>query len=500
MSGVSANILIWFKRDLRVEDHPALARAAALSAETGAQILPFYLVEPDYWREPDTSLRQWAFIAECLTELRAALGALGAPLIIRSGEAVATFATLCHAHKIGRIISHEETGNLWTYARDRRVAAWCREAGIVWDELPQAGIVRRLRRRSDWALSRNAAMAAPLVPAPLALNGMRLDLGIIPDRPWEDGPADPCPGRQEGGRRAGLSLLGSFLSSRGEDYRKAMSSPVTGVTACSRLSSHLAVGTLSSREISRAIAGRRSERPTGRWLGALSSFESRIAWRDHFMQRLEDHPTLEKYCLDRAAEKLRPRVGDAARLAAWSAGETGLPFVDACMRSLKATGWLNFRMRSMLMAVASYHLWLDWRQTGPVLARAFTDYEPGIHWSQVQMQSGTTGFNIPRIYNPIKQGLDQDPTGAFTRFWCPELAAVPDVYLQAPWDWPGAPAVLGRAYPEPIVDVVASARAARDAIFGLRQARAGETPPVRRFEKPQKPDKLKGSRQLSLDL
>ncbi len=497
---MAGNILIWFKRDLRVEDNPALARAAAIAAETGALVLPLYIVEPDYWREPDTALRQWAFTAECLIELRAALGALGAPLIVRTGEAVATLASLCREHGIGRIISHEETGTLWTFARDRRVAAFCNHARIVWDEVPQTGVIRRLRHRGGWAAMRNKAMAGALAPTPFGLQGMVTDLGLIPDRPAGDLPPDSCPGRQEGGRKAGLALLGSFLTRRGETYRKAMSSPLTGAVACSRLSPHLALGTLSSREIARAVAGRRLERPMGRWPGALLSFESRLALRDHFMQRLEDHPALERDCLDRAAENLRPRMGDGVRLAAWSNGETGLPFVDACMRSLRATGWLNFRMRSMLMAVASYHLWLDWRQTGPVLARAFTDYEPGIHWSQVQMQSGTTGFNVPRIYNPVKQGLDQDPTGEFTRQWCPELAQVPDLHLQTPWEWPGAPNVLGRHYPEPIVDVVASARAAREAIFGLRQSRQIVTPPVRRFEKPAKPVPSKATGQLTLDL
>jgi deoxyribodipyrimidine photo-lyase len=127
-------------------------------------------------------------------------------------------------------------------------------------------------------------------------------------------------------------------------------------------------------------------------------------------------------------------------------------------------------MRSMVMAVASYHLWLDWRATGAALARWFTDYEPGIHWPQVQMQSGTTGINTIRIYNPVKQGLDQDPTGAFTRRWVPELATVPDAFLQEPWKWPGAAGLLGRRYPEPVVDVAAAARAARDAVWGRRTA------------------------------
>jgi deoxyribodipyrimidine photo-lyase len=249
-----------------------------------------------------------------------------------------------------------------------------------------------------------------------------------------------------------------------------MSSPVTGERACSRLSPHLAWGTLSGREVAQATAARQAERPGGAWGGSLRSFQSRLAWRDHFMQKLEDEPALEIRCLHRAAETLRPRAADATLLAAWEAGETGFPFADACLRYLRATGWLNFRMRSMVTSLASYHLWLDWRATGAHLARMFTDYEPGIHWPQVQMQSGTTGINTPRIYNPVKQGRDQDPTGAFTRAWVPELAAVPDAFLQEPWKWPGAAGFLGRRYPEPLVDPVAAARAARDAVWSLRRA------------------------------
>jgi deoxyribodipyrimidine photo-lyase len=245
---------------------------------------------------------------------------------------------------------------------------------------------------------------------------------------------------------------------------------VTAERACSRLSPHLALGTLSAREVDAAAAVRAAARPGGGWGGSIASFRSRLAWRDHFIQKLEDQPAIETDCLHPSTEGLRPREADPARLAAWAAGETGLPFVDACMRYLAATGWINFRMRSMLLAVASYHLWLDWRATGAVLARRFTDYEPGIHWPQAQMQSGTTGINTIRIYNPIKQGLDQDPTGAFTRAWVPELAAVPDGFLQEPWRWPGAPSLLGRSYPEPLVDVAAAARAARERVWGQRRA------------------------------
>ncbi len=459
------NVLVWFKRDLRIHDHPALARAAGIGA-----VLPLYIVEPEYWAMPDTSARQWEFTAEALTDLRVQLGAIGAPLVVRVGDAVDVLARMCRQNGITRIISHEETGNQWTYGRDVAVKAWARGIGITWDEVPQSGVVRRLRGRNGWARQRDGFVAADLIAAPRALNPVpNLEPGPIPTARGLKLMDDRCPHRQSGGRDQAMAIMDSFLTLRGEPYRAAMSSPVTGERACSRLSGHLALGSVSVREVVQTTTLRQAQRPGGRWAGSLASFQSRLAWRDHFMQKLEDQPSIETHCLQRAAETLRPRISDATRLAAWETGETGLPFLDACMRYLAATGWLNFRMRSMVMACASYHLWLDWRCTGAILARRFTDYEPGIHWPQVQMQSGTTGMNTPRIYNPIKQGWDQDPTGAFTRRWLPELAAVPDAHLQEPWKWSGAGSVLGRRYPDPIVDVASAQRAARDAVWGLRR-------------------------------
>lgn len=458
------NVLLWFKRDLRVQDHPALAYAAGLGP-----VLPIYIVEPDYWALPDTSARQWAFVAEALETLRADLAAVGAPLIVRVGDAVSILSRISRQHNISTIVSHEETGNLWTYDRDRRVAAWARSASLAWHELPQSGVVRRLQNRDGWARRRDGFMADAQTASVTKIASVSgLEPGVIPSARALRLAEDRCPHRQSGGRNQAVTLLDSFLTRRGEPYRSAMSSPLTGERACSRLSAHIAVGSLSLREVVQATTLRQSEKPGGRWGGALASFQSRLAWRDHFIQKLEDQPQIENQALHRATEHLRPKVPDLSRLNAWQSGETGLPFLDACMRYLMATGWLNFRMRSMVMSVASYHLWLDWRATGAILAQRFTDYEPGIHWPQVQMQSGTTGINTPRIYNPIKQGQDQDPTGVFTRRWVPELADVPDHLLQTPWRWEGAPNLLGRRYPEPIIDVMAAHRAARDAIFSIR--------------------------------
>lgn len=193
------------------------------------------------------------------------------------------------------------------------------------------------------------------------------------------------------------------------------------------------------------------------------------------MQKLEDAPAIEHRCLHPAHEGLRET--DPARLAAWTAGETGLPMVDACMRALASTGWLNFRMRAMVACVAGYHLWMDWRDYGPPLARLFTDYEPGIHWPQLQMQAGTTGINTTRVYNPVKQQTDHDPQGTFVRRWLPELAGVPLAALHRPWTLDraaqrAAGCVLGRDYPEPIVDHVAAAREAKARLYAARRADA----------------------------
>lgn len=492
-------VILWFKRDLRVQDHPALHHAARLGP-----IIPLYIVEPDLWAEPDASGRQYAFVRDCLESLREDLAGLGLGLVLRVGDAVAVLEALRARYKVAHLVSHEETGNLWSYARDRRVAAWARGQGVRWHERPQSGVVRRLGNRDVWQGARDGFMRTPVPGPPEGARGLVLASDDLPSAE-SLGLSDFCPLRQKGGRGAALRALESFLTTRGEHYQRAMSSPLDGARACSRISPHLAFGTLSLREAVQAGVAA----PGGRgpdWARAMRSFQARLAWRDHFMQKLEDEPEIERRCLHPAYEGLRPRAPDEARLAAWSRGETGLPFVDACMRSLLATGWLNFRMRSMLMAVASYHLWLDWRSTGPVLARAFTDYEPGIHWPQVQMQSGTTGMNTIRIYNPVKQGLDQDPTGAFTRRWLPELDGVPDAYLQRPWEWPEAAALLGRAYPVPIVDPVAAARTAREAVWACRRAHRGDEKTaqiVRRHASRKRPGRARpkaASAQLSLDL
>lgn len=463
--------VVWFKRDLRVHDHQPLAEAARRGP-----VLPLYVVEPGLWQQPDASARQWRFIAESLGELRAALGALGQPLVVRVGDMVDLLETIRRTRGIAALWSHEETGNGWTYARDKAVAAWARAHGIAWHEARQTGVQRRLATRNGWAAAWDRQMAQAVVPAPAALPAIGgIEPLAIPSASAIGLADDACRLPQTGGRSAGQDLLATFLAGRGRDYRRQMSNPLGGATACSRLSPHLAWGTLGMREVAQATRLRLDELagtpvPDLRALRAsLVSFLGRLHWHCHFMQKLEDAPDIEFRELHPAMRGLRPAMPDPARLHAWASGQTGYPFLDACMRSLAATGWLNFRMRAMAMSFASYNLWLPWRETGLHLARQFTDYEPGIHWPQSQMQSGTTGINAIRIYSVVKQGHDQDPTGAFVRRWVPELAAVPDGCLQEPWNFEGASRIVGRLYPERIVDLKASTAEAKERIFATRR-------------------------------
>ena len=486
--------VVWFKRDLRAVDHRPLVQAI----ERGP-VLPLYVVEPELWQQPDVSERQWLFCREALLELRQVLMDLGQPLVVRSGDVVQVLERARRQFGIDGLWSHEETGNGWTYQRDLRVGAWTRQHGIAWNEIPQFGVTRRMRSRNGWAKRWEAQMAEPITPAPAGLRLLEgLDPGVIPERPWSELAVDGCPHRQTGGRSVGLGELSDFLRHRAPRYQRAMSSPNTAFTGCSRLSAYLTWGCLSMREV---LQTSRSHRSRG-----VSSFESRLHWHCHFIQKLEDQPAIEFSDFHPFMRGIR--TADRERLTAWCEGRTGVPFVDACMRALRAHGWINFRMRAMLMSFASYNLWLPWRDSGLHLARQFVDYEPGIHWSQCQMQSGSTSINTIRIYNPIKQGLDHDPEGVFIRHWCPELRDVPAIHLHEPW-------ALGGGRPEPIVDVTASMQTAKDRIWEIRRSagfdrhanaiqrkhgsrKAGLKPVTQRRRRGRKRDD--GSQQLSLEL
>ena len=480
--------LVWFKRDLRVADHAPLAEAARCESALG-----LFILEPAWLASPECDPRHVAWLLQCLSGLRESLAARGLPLLVCTGEAVDILARLRNAYPFTHVFSHEETGPGWSYDRDKAVARWCRTEGVAWTELPQTGVVRRLKDRRGWAGRWQARMDAPVIETP---TGWRAPAGWSPGNDAQARaalaalPAWLPPGGSHAiraslkhlpsladlglcvkgdlqgtlppaGEAAAHDTLASFLAGRGRGYRRHLSSPLSAEDGCSRLSAHLSFGTVSMRTVHQATEAAIRTTPDRGLANDLRGFAGRLRWHCHFMQKLEDEPAIEWRNFSRAADGLRPGDGpemtetDREKLHAWCEGRTGFPMVDACMRQLRATGWLNFRMRAMLVSFAAYHLWLHWREPGLHLARQFLDFEPGIHWSQMQMQSGTTGINTLRIYSPSKQAQDHDPQGLYIRRWVPEY---------------GTP-----AYPAPIVEEKAAVKAAKDRLYGLRKTQQAQT-------------------------
>lgn len=417
------------------------------------------------------------WVTQSLKELRDQLALRGQPLVVRSGDILSVLSDL--RDRLGSFVlwSHEETGNGITYARDREVLRWCRSHNITWHEYPQFGVVRRLRSRDAWSTRWEEFMAKPLTACPQHLSPVRIEIGDFPDHtsPWIPSHLHQLPGE-----RAASACVQSFLSRRGERYSGGISSPISAAHCGSRLSPYLAWGNISLRRVMSETRKRQAELRSdpphvrGSWLRSLNAFDSRLHWHCHFIQKLESEPEIEFECFIRSFNEMRSDYGNETYLHAWCDGRTGYPFVDACMRSLRATGWLNFRMRAMLVSFAAYDLFLDWRLFAPFLAQQFLDYEPGIHYPQVQMQSGTTGINTIRIYDPIKQGYDHDPDGHFVRRWVPELSLIPGKLIHEPWKLSPLEQLEcrftpGSTYPNRIVEHREAVRKARDIVHRYRQ-------------------------------
>ena len=486
--------LVWFKKDLRIHDHDVL-HAAALRGP----VVCLYIYEPSMWQSPEYEESHLNFVNQSLGELRRQLRKMNGVLLLRHGDVVNCLTRLHDAMPFAALWSHEETGNMLSYKCDLAVKSWCKLRDIPWTELPQTGVIRRLKSRDGWAKTWYARMSRPIKPAPTNLHAPACFAGeqgafrAPPTGQICTAKALGCAGStktevQLGGESLAVQTLDSFLTSRGRIYRGSMSSPNTATTHCSRLSPYITWGNISVRSVYQQAQARHralresiksGEQISPRWLKSMTSFSSRLRWHCHFMQKLEDQVDIEHRNLARMCDGLRVENSDDWSLTekryfdAWCAGRTGYPLVDAVMRSLHQTGWTNFRMRAMLISFASYHLWLHWRQPAIFLARHFLDFEAGIHFSQSQMQSGVTAINAIRIYSPIKQAQDQDPQGVFIRKYVPELANVPAAHVAEPHKMTHDEqlkydCIIGTDYPQPIVDHSAAYQSAREKIYSAR--------------------------------
>ena len=470
-------VLWWIKKDFRLADNPALTAALA----TGAPVVPVFLFEPAVLRAGETSGFHVAAWIEALADLRARLRPHGGDVLVLHADAVAAFTQLHETMPFAAIYSHEEIGSSVTFERDKAVAAWAEAQGVAWHESMQTGVFRggvdRDKRSSRWkAFMADGPLLAPDAEA-LARVRVTDDARLL-QPPECVAPTVEAFGhaltdtqrefRQAVSETAGEDTLRSFLHERGACYSGGISSPNDAFVCGSRLSVHLAWGTLTGRQVYAATDARRLElkgiaHPDARqWEKSLRSFTSRLHWRDHFIQRLESEPQMEFEPLNPAYADL-PTPGDE-HLDAWLEGRTGWPLVDACMRCAAETGFLNFRMRALVTSVAVHTLRIDWRKTLYPLARFWADYEPGIHIAQTQMQAGVVGINQLRVYSPDKQLADHDAEAVFVQRWVPELADVPAAAILKHHERPLPD------YPAPLVDRIASSKAFKDDYYAIKRA------------------------------